>query len=145
MSTHIHWTEEKSTSVAVGKGGVNVDAGKTKPGGTSVNVGKGGVHVDAGKTKPGGTSVNVGKGGVHVNAGKGKPSGGTSVNVGHGGVNLYNKKKVDNGMAELLRTAVAWHHGWSSTCSHNLGTNLLLFLMFRYDHSGALQIAVLLS
>ncbi|KAK2399191.1 BURP domain protein RD22 [Trifolium repens] len=83
------WTEEKSTSVAVGKGGVNVDAGKTKPGGTSVNVGKGGVHVDAGKTKPGGTSVNVGKGGVHVNAGKGKPSGGTSVNVGKGGVNVH--------------------------------------------------------
>jgi len=83
------WTEEKSTSVAVGKGGVNVDTGKTKPGGTSVNVGKGGVHVDAGKTKPGGTSVNVGKGGVHVNAGKGKPSGGTSVNVGHGGVNVH--------------------------------------------------------
>lgn len=78
------WTEDKSTSVAVGKGGVNVDAGKTKPGGTAVNVGKGGVHVNAGKGKPGGTSVNVGKGGVNVHAGKGKgkrkP---VHVNVGH--------------------------------------------------------------
>ncbi|GLT67487.1 hypothetical protein SLA2020_397930 [Shorea laevis] len=77
--------DEKSTSVSVGKGGVNVDAGKGKPGGTSVNVGKGGVVVGAGKGKPGGTSVNVGKGGVVVGAGKGKP-GGTSVNVGKGGV-----------------------------------------------------------
>ncbi|KAI5394065.1 BURP domain protein RD22 isoform X1 [Lathyrus oleraceus] len=67
------WTEEKSTSVAVGKGGVNVDAGKPKPGGTAVNVGKGGVHVNNGKGKPsGGTAVNVGKGGVNVNTGKGR-------------------------------------------------------------------------
>lgn len=65
--------EDKSTNVGVGKGGVNVDAGKGKPGGTSVNVGKGGVNVHAGKGK--GTDVNVGgKGGVSVNAGhKGKP------------------------------------------------------------------------
>ncbi|KAK7384900.1 hypothetical protein VNO78_30603 [Psophocarpus tetragonolobus] len=68
-------TEDKSTSVDVGKGGVHVDAGKTKPGGTSVNVGKGGVNVNTGKGKPKGTSVNVGKGGVNVNTGpkKGKP------------------------------------------------------------------------
>ncbi|GKU87132.1 hypothetical protein SLEP1_g1581 [Rubroshorea leprosula] len=81
--------EEKITSVNVGKGGVNVNAGKPKPGGTSVNVGKGGVNVNAGKGKPGGTSVNVGKGGVNVNTGKGKPRG-TSVNVGKGGANVNN-------------------------------------------------------
>jgi hypothetical protein len=84
------WTEEKSTSVTVGKGGVNVDAGKTKPGGTSVNVGKGGVHVNAGKGKPsGGTSVNVGHGGVTVHAGKGrgKP---VHVSVGKKSPFLYN-------------------------------------------------------
>ncbi|XP_027330067.1 BURP domain protein RD22-like [Abrus precatorius] len=71
---HPDLVEEESTSVAVGKGGVNVDAGKTKPGGTSVNVGKGGVNVNVGKGKPKGTSVNVGKGGVNVHTGKkGKP------------------------------------------------------------------------
>ncbi|CAK8570147.1 unnamed protein product [Lathyrus sativus] len=43
-------TEDKSTSVAVGKGGVNVDAGEGKPsGGTAVNVGNGGVNVNTGK------------------------------------------------------------------------------------------------
>ncbi|KAJ6743594.1 BURP DOMAIN-CONTAINING PROTEIN-RELATED [Salix viminalis] len=85
---HPDLVEDKSTSVAVGKGGVNVDAGKGKPGGTAVTVGKGGVNVDAGKGKPGGTAVAVGKGGVNVDAGKGKPGGGTSVNVGKGGVNV---------------------------------------------------------
>ncbi|KAL6344485.1 hypothetical protein AAG906_002390 [Vitis piasezkii] len=68
--------EEKGTSVSVGKGGVNVHAGKGKSGGgTTVGVGKGtGVNVHAGKGKPGGgTTVGVGKGGVSVNAGhKGK-------------------------------------------------------------------------
>ncbi|XP_010049078.2 BURP domain protein RD22 [Eucalyptus grandis] len=65
--------EDKSTSVGVGTGGVNVDAGKGKPGGTKVGVGNGGVGVDTGK--PGkGTSVGVGKGGVAVHTGpKGKP------------------------------------------------------------------------
>ena len=65
--------EDKSTAVDVGKGGVNVDAGKGKPGGTKVGVGKGEVGVDTGS--PGkGTSVGVGKGGVAVHAGpKGKP------------------------------------------------------------------------
>ncbi|KAK9274144.1 hypothetical protein L1049_018958 [Liquidambar formosana] len=44
--------EEKSTSVGVGNGGVNVDTGKGKTGGgTNVGVGKGGVSVDAGKGK----------------------------------------------------------------------------------------------
>ncbi|XP_065850556.1 BURP domain protein RD22 [Euphorbia lathyris] len=79
--------EEKGTSVGVGKGGVNVNSGKGKPGGTSVGVGKGGVNVNSGKGKPGGTSVGVGKGGVNVNSGKGK--GGTSVGVGKGGVNVH--------------------------------------------------------
>ncbi|XP_054799721.1 BURP domain protein RD22 [Prosopis cineraria] len=71
------WREDKGTSVAVGKGGVHVDAAKGKPGGTTVNVGKGGVNVHAGKGKPGGgTTVNVGGkgGGVTVNTPhKGKP------------------------------------------------------------------------
>ncbi|KAF8034806.1 hypothetical protein BT93_C0967 [Corymbia citriodora subsp. variegata] len=87
--------EDKSTSVGVGKGGVNVDAGKGKPGGTTVGVGKGGVNVDAGKGKPGGTTVDVGKGGVGVNTGKpGKD--GTSVGVGEGGgvgVHTFHKGK----------------------------------------------------
>ncbi|XP_068324138.1 BURP domain protein RD22-like [Pyrus communis] len=96
------FTEDKSTSVAVGKGGVNVDAGKGKPGGTHVDVGKGtGVHVDAGKGKPGGTNVNVGKGGVHVEAGKGKPGGGTKVNVGgKGGVGVNTGKGTNVGVGK---------------------------------------------
>ncbi|XP_052111649.1 BURP domain protein RD22 [Arachis duranensis] len=62
---HPDWREEKSTYVGVGKGGVNVQAGKGKPGATAVNVGHGGVHVNTGK----GTNVNVGgKGGVSVHA-----------------------------------------------------------------------------
>lgn len=46
--------EDKSSSVDVGKGGVNVDAGQGKPGGgTNVGVGKGGVSVNTGhKGKP---------------------------------------------------------------------------------------------
>ncbi|KAJ9168449.1 hypothetical protein P3X46_019970 [Hevea brasiliensis] len=40
-----HFMDKKSTSVGVGKGGVNVNASKGKPGGTSVNVGKGGVNL----------------------------------------------------------------------------------------------------
>ncbi|KAI9191120.1 hypothetical protein LWI28_003897 [Acer negundo] len=102
---HPDLVEDKSTAVGVGKGGVNVDAGKGKPGGTSVNVGKGGVGVgvDTGKGKPGGTSVNVGKGGVGVgvDTGKGKP-GGTSVNVGKGGVGVG----VDTGKGKPGGTSV---------------------------------------
>ncbi|KDO79703.1 hypothetical protein CISIN_1g018131mg [Citrus sinensis] len=66
--------EDKSTSVNVGKGGVNVDAGKGKPGGgTHVNVGGKGVGVNTGKPDKR-TSVGVGKGGVSVSTGhKGKP------------------------------------------------------------------------
>lgn len=81
------YLEDKTASVDVGKGGVNVDAGKGKPGGTSVDVGKGGVDVDAGKGKPGGTSVGVGKGGVGVDAGK--PGKGANVGVGKGGVSVH--------------------------------------------------------
>ncbi|KAE8724477.1 Dehydration-responsive protein RD22 [Hibiscus syriacus] len=86
---------EKSTSVNVGGGGVNVNTGKGKPGGTAVNVGNGGVHVNTGKGKPGGgTHVNVGKGGVGVNTGKG---GGTHVNVGKGGVGVSTGKGKPGG------------------------------------------------
>ncbi|XVF35494.1 hypothetical protein REPUB_Repub18cG0150300 [Reevesia pubescens] len=82
--------EEKSTSVNVGGGGVNVNTGKAKPG-TSVNVGNGGVHVNTGKGKPGGgTHVNVGGKGVGVNTGK--PGGGTHVNVGGKGVGVNTGK-----------------------------------------------------
>uniref|UniRef100_A0A2P2J793 BURP domain-containing protein n=1 Tax=Rhizophora mucronata TaxID=61149 RepID=A0A2P2J793_RHIMU len=55
---HPDMLEEKGTSAAVGKGGVNVTAGKGKPdGGTNVGVGKGGVSVKAG---PKGSPVHVG-------------------------------------------------------------------------------------
>ncbi|GFP80267.1 dehydration-responsive protein rd22 [Phtheirospermum japonicum] len=69
-----HWLEDKSTSVGVTKGGVNVNTGRGKPGGTNVNVGHGSVGVHTGK--PGRrTNVGVGKGGVTVGTGtrKGKP------------------------------------------------------------------------
>ncbi|KAM1013425.1 hypothetical protein FF1_043359 [Malus domestica] len=107
------FTEDKSTSVVVGKGGVNVDAGKGKPGGTHVDIGKGtGVHVDAGKGKPGGTNVNVGKGGVHVEAGKGKPSGGTNVNVGgKGGVGLNAGKPGKRTNVGAGKGGVSGHKG----------------------------------
>ncbi|XWS26303.1 hypothetical protein CRYUN_Cryun26dG0020500 [Craigia yunnanensis] len=91
---HPDLMEDKSASVNVGGGGVNVNTGKGKPGGTSVNLGKGGVHVNTGKGKPGGngkpgggTHVNVRRKEVGVNTGK--PGGGTSVNVGgKGGVSV---------------------------------------------------------
>ncbi|XWS72578.1 hypothetical protein CRYUN_Cryun02cG0051800 [Craigia yunnanensis] len=89
---HPDLMEDKSTSVNVGGGGVNVNTGKGKPGSTSVNVGKGGAHVNTGKGKPGSTSVNIGNGGVHVNTGKGKPGGGTHVNVGGKGVGVNTVK-----------------------------------------------------
>ncbi|CAN4076563.1 unnamed protein product [Withania somnifera] len=76
-------TEDK-TSVEVGKGGVNVNAGKGHhSGGTNVNVGHKGVGVNSGKGHSGsGTKVNVGKG-VNVNT-----PGGTNVGVGKGGVGV---------------------------------------------------------
>ncbi|XP_042483430.1 BURP domain protein RD22 isoform X2 [Macadamia integrifolia] len=62
-------TEEKSTSVSVGKGGVNVNTGKGKSGApTGVNVGRKGVGVSTGKPD-GKTNVGVGKGGVSVHTG----------------------------------------------------------------------------
>ncbi|KAL6215608.1 hypothetical protein ACLB2K_015037 [Fragaria x ananassa] len=94
VAKYADFSEEKSTSVLVGKGGVNVNAGKGKPGGTNVNVGKGGVKVHAPNKKPGGgTNVNVGKGGVNVQTGKGKPGSGTNVSVGgKGGVGVHTGK-----------------------------------------------------
>ncbi|CAA7025922.1 unnamed protein product [Microthlaspi erraticum] len=92
------FTDMKSTDVLVGKGGVNVNAGKGKPGGgTAVNVGKGGVYVDTGKGKSGGgthVSVSGGKGpgggvGVHT----GKPGKRTDVGVGKGGVTVHTRHK----------------------------------------------------
>lgn len=84
--------EEKSTNVGVGKGGVNVDAGKGKPGHTKVDVGKGGVNVNAGKGSGGG------HGGTNVNVGGGK-GGGVSVHTGHKGkpvfVNVGSKSPFD--------------------------------------------------
>ncbi|KAL6533915.1 hypothetical protein OROHE_013748 [Orobanche hederae] len=74
LLTPADWLEDKSTSVGVTKGGVNVNTGPGKPGGTNVNVGHGSVGVHTGK--PGRrTNVGVGKGGVTVGAGtrKGKP------------------------------------------------------------------------
>ncbi|XP_061336501.1 BURP domain protein RD22-like [Gastrolobium bilobum] len=130
------WVEDKSTSVAVGKGGVNVDAGKTKPGGTSVDVGKGGVNVNAGKGKPAGTSVNVGKGGVNVHAGKGKP-GGTSVNVGKGGVNVHAGK----GKGKPVHVAVGkspfdYNYAATETQLHD-NPNVALFFLEKDLHHGS--------
>ncbi|CAK7353374.1 unnamed protein product [Dovyalis caffra] len=100
---HPDLMEDKSTSVAVGKGGVNVDAGKGKPGGATVNVGKGGVNVNSGKGKPGkGTHVSVGGKGVGVNTGK--PGKRTKVGVGKGGVSVstgHKGKPVHVGLPEI--------------------------------------------
>ncbi|OIT35748.1 PREDICTED: BURP domain protein RD22 [Nicotiana attenuata] len=79
-------TEDKRTSVEVGKGGVNVNTGKGHSGsGTNVNVGHKGVGVNTGKghSGRGGTNVNVGHKGVGVSTG-----GGTHVGVGKGGVGV---------------------------------------------------------
>lgn len=129
------WTEDKSTSVNVGKGGVNVDAGKTKPAGTSVNVGKGGVHVDAGKRKPGGTAVNVGKGGVHVNAGKGRKPGGTTVNVGKGGVNVHTKGKGKPVHVAVGNSPFNYNYAASETQLHD-NPNAALFFLEKDLHQG---------
>ncbi|WZZ01215.1 hypothetical protein YC2023_073543 [Brassica napus] len=89
------FSDEKSTNVQVGKGGVNVYTGKGKPGGgTAVNVGKGGVHVNTGKGKGTHVSVSGGKGhgggvGVHT----GKPGKRTDVGVGKGGVIVHTRHK----------------------------------------------------
>lgn len=87
--------EHKNTDVSIGKGSVNVNAGK--PGATSVNVGNGRVNVNTGKGKPGsGTNVNVGGKGVGVST-----AGGTNVGVGKGGVSVntgYKGKPVHVGV-----------------------------------------------
>ncbi|ESQ32102.1 hypothetical protein EUTSA_v10004736mg [Eutrema salsugineum] len=87
--------DDKSTSVQVGKKGVNVNAGKGKPGGgTAVNVGKGGVHVDTGKGKGTHVSVSGGKGhGGGVDVHTGKPGKRTDVGVGKGGVIVHTRHK----------------------------------------------------
>ncbi|KFK27813.1 hypothetical protein AALP_AA8G433300 [Arabis alpina] len=89
------FTDEKSTNVQVGKGGVNVNTRKGKyGGGTAVNVGKGGVHVDTGKGKGTHVSVSGGKGhggGVAVHTGK--PGKRTDVGVGKGGVIVHTRHK----------------------------------------------------
>ncbi|KVH99875.1 BURP domain-containing protein [Cynara cardunculus var. scolymus] len=89
LYTPAEWTEDKSTAVGVGKGGVAVDT--RKPGkGTHVGVEKGGVAVHTGK--PGKrTDVGVGKGGVGVHTGK--PGKGTDVGVGKGGVAVHSGHK----------------------------------------------------
>ncbi|AED93472.1 BURP domain protein RD22 [Arabidopsis thaliana] len=92
------FTDEKSTNVQVGKGGVNVNTHKGKTGsGTAVNVGKGGVRVDTGKGKPGGgTHVSVGSGKGHgggVAVHTGKPGKRTDVGVGKGGVTVHTRHK----------------------------------------------------
>ncbi|XP_010519915.1 PREDICTED: BURP domain protein RD22 [Tarenaya hassleriana] len=90
--------DDKSTSVTVGKGGVNVDAGKPRGGGSHVDVGKGGVHVDTGKPGGGGTHVSVGGGGHYSGGGgvgvhTGKPGKRTDVGVGKGGVTVHTRHK----------------------------------------------------
>ncbi|KAA0876100.1 hypothetical protein EYC94_25595, partial [Enterobacter hormaechei] len=115
---------------------VNVDTGKTKPGGTSVNVGKGGVHVNAGKGKPGGTSVNVGKGGVNVNGGKGKP-GGTSVNVGKGGVNVHTQKGKGKKPVHVVvgNSPFVYNYAAKETQLHD-NPNVALFFLQKDLHQG---------
>ncbi|XP_028795424.1 BURP domain protein RD22 [Neltuma alba] len=124
------WKEDKGTSVAVGKGGVHVDAAKGKPGGTNVNVGKGGVNVDAGKGKPGGTNVNVGKGGVNVDAGRGKPGGGTTVNVGGkgGGVNVNTPHKGKPVHVAVGKSPFVYNYAATETQLHD-DPNVALFFM----------------
>ncbi|GMI81436.1 RESPONSIVE TO DESICCATION 22 [Hibiscus trionum] len=132
---HPELLEEKSTSVNVGGGGINVKTGKGKPGGTAVNVGKGGVHVNTGKGKAGGgTHVNVGKGGVGVNTGKGKPGGGTRVNVGKGGVGVntgHKGKPVHVNVSPFM-----YNYAATETQIHD-NPNVALFFLEKDMHPGA--------
>lgn len=87
-------TEDKSTSVEVGKGGVNVNTGKGHhSGGTNVNVGHKGVGVNS----PSGTHVGVGKGGVGVTTPghHGKPPVSVSVHPGPSPFNYQYAAKDD--------------------------------------------------
>lgn len=138
------YTEDKSgTTVNVGKGGVNVNTGNSKPGGTTVNVGHGGVGVHTGK----GTNVNVGGhgGGVHVNTGKGtgvnvgtggvgvhtggkgKP-GGTSVNVGKGGVHVGVKTPPKKPPVYVNVSPFLYRYAATETQIHDDPTVALFFL-----------------
>ncbi|KAB1204421.1 Dehydration-responsive protein RD22 [Morella rubra] len=128
--------DEKNTAVNVGKGGVNVDAGKGKPGGTSVNVGKGGVNVNSGKGKPGGgTKVNVGGEGVGVNAGT--PGKGTGVVVGKGGVsvNTGHKGKPVNVNVKPGAQPFLYNYAASETQLHD-DPNVALFFLEKDMHPG---------
>ncbi|KAL1167935.1 hypothetical protein V6Z11_A05G052100 [Gossypium hirsutum] len=126
--------EEKSTSVNVGGGGVNVNTGKGKPaGGTHVNVGRKGVGVNTGKPG-GGTHVNVGGKGVGVNTGK--PGGGTHVNVGGkgGGVSVHTGHKgkpVNVNVSPFL-----YQYAASETQIHD-DPNVALFFLEKDLHPGA--------
>ncbi|KAE8675829.1 hypothetical protein F3Y22_tig00111641pilonHSYRG00032 [Hibiscus syriacus] len=127
---------EKSTSVNVGGGGVNLNTGKGKPGGTVVNVGKGGVNVNTGKGKEGGgTHVNVGGKGVGVNTGKGKPADGTHVNVGGkgGGVSVstgHKGKPVNVNVSPFL-----YNYAATENQIHD-DPNVALFFLEKDMHPG---------
>ncbi|KAA3489973.1 BURP domain protein RD22-like isoform X2 [Gossypium australe] len=111
---HPELMEEKSTSVNVGGGDVNVNTGKGKPGGgTHVNVGRKGVGVNTGKPG-GGTHVNVG--------GKG---GGVSVHTGHKG------KPVNVNVNPFL-----YQYAASETQIHD-DRNVALFFLEKDIHPGA--------
>ncbi|XP_061339326.1 BURP domain protein RD22-like [Gastrolobium bilobum] len=105
---HLDLVEDKSTNVGVGKGSINVHAGKES--GTNVNVGgkDGGVPVSASPNQfrynYGATetelhdALNDGKGNVNVHAGKGRKGSGTNVNVGgKGSVNVHAGKGSGSG------------------------------------------------
>ncbi|CAK7353376.1 unnamed protein product [Dovyalis caffra] len=125
---HPDLVEDKSTSVAVGKGGVNVNSGKGKPGkGTHVSVGGKGVGVNTGK--PGKrTEVGVGKGGVSVNTGhKGKPV--------HVGVSpfIYNYAATENQLHDDPNVALFFlekdmHPGKMMNLQFTENTNTATFL-----------------
>ncbi|MED6107440.1 hypothetical protein PIB30_014051 [Stylosanthes scabra] len=124
--------EEKATYVGVGKGGVNVQAGKGKPGGTVVNVGHGGVNVNTGK----GTNVNVGgKGGVNVHA-PGK-NGGTNVNVGggRGGVSVNTGHPHKGKPVYVNVTPFVYNYAATKTQLHD-DPNVALFFLEKDLHPG---------
>nr|GMC48976.1 BURP domain protein RD22-like [Ipomoea batatas]GME11135.1 BURP domain protein RD22-like [Ipomoea batatas] len=132
LSQTAGWVEEKGTSVGVGKGGVNVNTGKGKPGGgTRVNVGHGGVGVHAGA--PGHrTNVGVGKGGVYVGTpGKhGKP---VVVNVKPGSPFLYQYAATEDQLHDdpnvaLFFKPTALHKGNTMTLHFTKTANDATFL-----------------
>ena len=128
--------DEKGTSVSVGKGGVNVDAGKGKPGGTTVNVGKGGVNVNTGKGKSGGgTNVNVGRGGVGVNTGK--PGSRTNVGVGKGGVSVNTRHKGKPVYVGVGKGPDPFFYNYAATANQlKEDPNVALFFLEKDMHFG---------